>query len=152
MRLLKYTMFITNNRTSFHLWWKENLVKHWKVSKYYETDCSLFKITVIYRPIFYNFQTQPLQGVLNIFQKFLGKHLPLRLWWFPVNFWQKVFDRATVGDCFFTLWGLFEFCKAFQRTFFNPLTTNVSHHIETSQLIFNANQLIGFYTIENIGC
>ena len=25
-----YTMFISNNRTFFHLWWKENLVKHKK--------------------------------------------------------------------------------------------------------------------------
>ena len=32
-------MFISNNRTSFHLSWKENLVKHRKFSKYYETDC-----------------------------------------------------------------------------------------------------------------
>ena len=32
-------MFVSNNRTSFHLWWKENLVKHGKVSKYYQTDC-----------------------------------------------------------------------------------------------------------------
>ena len=31
---------ISNNRASFQLWWKENLVKHWKVSKYYKTDCS----------------------------------------------------------------------------------------------------------------
>ena len=28
---------------------------------------------------------------------------------------------------------------------FNPLTTNVPHHIETSQLICIANQLNGFY-------
>ena len=27
----------------------------------------------------------------------------------------------------------------------NPLTTNVSHHMETSQLICIANQLTGFY-------
>ena len=33
----------------------------------------------------------------------------------------------------------------------NPLTTNVSHHIETSQLICIANQLTGFYMIGNIG-
>ena len=33
----------------------------------------------------------------------------------------------------------------------NPLTTNVPHHIETSQLICNANQLIGFYMMGNIG-
>ena len=32
-------MFITNNRATLHLWWKENLVKHQKVSKYYENDC-----------------------------------------------------------------------------------------------------------------
>ena len=34
-------MFISNKRPSFHLWCKENLVKHRKVSKYYETDCGL---------------------------------------------------------------------------------------------------------------
>ena len=33
-------MFITNNHASFHLWWKENLVKHWQVSKQYGQDCS----------------------------------------------------------------------------------------------------------------
>ena len=32
-------MFISNNRPSFHLWWKENLVKHQKVSKCCKTDC-----------------------------------------------------------------------------------------------------------------
>ena len=32
-------MIIRNTRTLFRLWWKENLVKHPKVSKYYETDC-----------------------------------------------------------------------------------------------------------------
>ena len=35
---------------------------------------------------------------------------------------------------------------------FNPLTTNDSHHIETSQMICIANQLTGFYMIGNIGC
>ena len=33
----------------------------------------------------------------------------------------------------------------------NPLTINVPHHIETSQLICRANQLTGFYMMENIG-
>ena len=33
----------------------------------------------------------------------------------------------------------------------NRLTTNVLHHIETSQLTCNANQLTGFYMMENIG-
>ena len=41
MRKLVYTMFISNNCPSFHLWWKENLVKHWKVSKYYKTNCRI---------------------------------------------------------------------------------------------------------------
>ena len=35
--------------------------------------------------------------------------------------------------------------------YFNPLTTSVSHHIETSQLIWRANQLFGFYMMGNIG-
>ena len=39
MRQLVYAMFLSNNRPSFQLWWKENLLKHQKVSKYYETDC-----------------------------------------------------------------------------------------------------------------
>ena len=29
-------MFITNNHDSFHLWWKESLLNHQKVSKYFE--------------------------------------------------------------------------------------------------------------------
>ena len=33
----------------------------------------------------------------------------------------------------------------------NPLTTNVPHHIETSQLICTANHLTGFYMMGNIG-
>ena len=39
MTQLVHTMFLSNNGPSFHLWWKENLVKHREVSKYYETDC-----------------------------------------------------------------------------------------------------------------
>ena len=33
MRQLVYTMFITNNHDSFHLWLKENLVKYQKKSQ-----------------------------------------------------------------------------------------------------------------------
>ena len=44
VRHLVYTTFINNNRTSFHLRWKKNLVKHQKVSKYYETDCRYYKL------------------------------------------------------------------------------------------------------------
>ena len=39
MRQLVYTMLISNNRPSFHLWWKENLGILQQVSKYYEKDC-----------------------------------------------------------------------------------------------------------------
>ena len=38
MRQLVYILFITNNCASFHLWWKENLVKHQKVLQYYFHD------------------------------------------------------------------------------------------------------------------
>ena len=30
---------LTKNRAFFHLWWKENLVKYQKISKYYENYC-----------------------------------------------------------------------------------------------------------------
>ena len=33
----------------------------------------------------------------------------------------------------------------------NPLTTNVSHHTETNQLICNTNHLNGFYMMGDIG-
>ena len=39
----------------------------------------------------------------------------------------------------------------FSKKPFNPLTTNVSHHIETSQLICSANQLTDFYMVRNTG-
>ena len=43
VKQLAYTMFITNNRALFQLGWKENLVKHQKVSKYYEIIvCKIF--------------------------------------------------------------------------------------------------------------
>ena len=35
---LVYTIFIGNNHTLFRVWRKENLVKHLKVSKYYDPD------------------------------------------------------------------------------------------------------------------
>ena len=34
---------------------------------------------------------------------------------------------------------------------FNPVTTNVSHHIKNSQLICSTNQLTGFYMTGNFG-
>ena len=41
-----YIMFITYNPASFHLWSKENIIKHKKVSKYYEHDCKLPLVTI----------------------------------------------------------------------------------------------------------
>ena len=38
-------MFITNNHDSFHLWWKENFIKHQKVSKYFGQDCNFFSVS-----------------------------------------------------------------------------------------------------------
>ena len=35
--------FITNNHASFYSWWKENLLKYRKVSKYYEHDCRSYQ-------------------------------------------------------------------------------------------------------------
>ena len=37
--LMTSFILLLNNRQSFHLWRMGNLVKHRKVSKYYETDC-----------------------------------------------------------------------------------------------------------------
>ena len=39
MRQLVYTLLITYNCASFHLWWKENLVKYKIVPQYYFHDC-----------------------------------------------------------------------------------------------------------------
>ena len=38
LRNFLYVMFIGNNHTSFHLWLKETLRKHQKISKYCEND------------------------------------------------------------------------------------------------------------------
>ena len=38
-KAIVYTIFITNNHALCYLWWKENLIRHQKVSQYYEHDC-----------------------------------------------------------------------------------------------------------------
>ena len=45
MRQPVYTIFISINQASFHLWWKENLVKHHDIPKYYENDWKLTGFT-----------------------------------------------------------------------------------------------------------
>ena len=49
-------MFISNNRASFHFWWKENLVKHQNLTKYYENDCTVVPSTEGYFFVSYRFQ------------------------------------------------------------------------------------------------
>ena len=48
---------------------------------------------------------------------------------------------------------MYHFKKFWKKSFISiePFTTNVPHHIKTSQLIFIANHLTGFYMIGNIG-
>ena len=41
--------------------------------------------------------------------------------------------------------------KDISKTTFNPLMICVPHRVETSQLIYIANQLTGFYIMRNIG-
>ena len=81
MRQLVYAMFRSNNRTSFHLRWKENLVKHQKGSKYYEIDClqnylllflfslrtKIFKKGHIYFTIYFIFLKNLLKQTWNSF-------------------------------------------------------------------------------------
>ena len=39
VRQLVYTMFVSNNRASLHLWRMKILLKHQRVSKYYGRGC-----------------------------------------------------------------------------------------------------------------
>ena len=69
MRQLVYTMFISNSHASFHLWLKENLVKHQKVSKYYENDYDL--------PAWDIFETPISDPEINLLIPHLSPHHPL---------------------------------------------------------------------------
>ena len=46
--------------------------------------------------------------------------------------------------------GMPNIIKSVHTRYINPLTTNVSHHIETSRLICIAYQLTDFYIMVNI--
>ena len=72
----------TREATRIHLWWKESLLKHRKVSKYYETDCRWNKLSVFNNCGVICFLTNInhqrcsiKKGVLRNFTKFTGKHL-----------------------------------------------------------------------------
>ena len=69
---------VTNNHASFHLWWKESLVKHLKVSKYYDHDCLQNFIL-----LFMSLSTVQIVTNIHVFVVvyfiFLKKHLRLNL-------------------------------------------------------------------------
>ena len=66
-------MFITNYHTLFYFWLKEHLVKHQKVSKYYNHDCRNQVLVKVY-------------GFL-LFDKNMGKNL-------SGKYGLNLFDRA----------------------------------------------------------
>ena len=64
MRQLVCTTFITNNHTSLHLWWKENLVKYQKVLKHYVHHCNKeFNIFLCRNPPHPSTQAVPLKKI-----------------------------------------------------------------------------------------
>ena len=64
--------------------------------------------------------------------------------------YNATFDELLAKDSFFKIHdcNLQKLVKEMFKV--NPLTTNVPHHIETSQLICTADQLTGFYTEETL--
>ena len=55
-------LLLVSNLNSFHLWWKDNLVKYQKVSKYYDEDCLinflLRFMSLLTAPVFKNSQPE----------------------------------------------------------------------------------------------
>ena len=72
-------MFISNNRPWFHLWWKENLVKYRKVSKYIIKPIVDFDVKNNLYEIFINVLAQIGHKIKND-QKFLKFHLIVYLY------------------------------------------------------------------------
>ena len=64
-------MFISNDCTFFHLWWKKNLVKHQKASRSYEMviDCYTIQISYHNWNIWARFKIQCWQHLLSIIAK-----------------------------------------------------------------------------------
>ena len=61
---------------------------------------------------------------------------------------RNLFNQPSKLQTFQLIGGLESMCNF---NGLNPLTTSVPYHIETGQLICNANQLTGFYMMGNIG-
>ena len=94
MRHLVYTILITKNGTSCHLWSKETLVKHQKISKYYENNCPtnfiLLFLSLLAPPIVK--RSQIYSGIYFIFLKHA-----LRETWrcFDIKFIPQWLDRKS---------------------------------------------------------
>ena len=78
---------------------------------------------------------------LNKLQNYLFSYLRL-LFWF--NRWGRRFSRGRSHTAIRQI-------SVMKKLRFNPLTTNVPHHIETSQLICSVNQFNGFYMMGKTG-
>ena len=74
-------MFISNNRASFHLWWKENFLKHQKVSKYYGSSCKFIIPTISWKKTYISTplkaRAHPQQNQRDITYSHLSKVLVL---------------------------------------------------------------------------
>ena len=87
-------MFLSKNRLSVHLWWKENLVKHWKISEYYKTDgLKNFPLLFIFFINNYFFQNSHIKArILFIFLKNILKQTGIR---FNTKFQAPLKDRKS---------------------------------------------------------
>ena len=79
-----HNLFISNNRTSFHFWWKKNLVNHQKVSKYSEKEYRL---------------THPKKYAWNL--KVLSINLSYENWKIPIACQSSDSWTTTTLTCFF---------------------------------------------------
>ena len=88
--------FVTNNHVSFHLWRKENLLNHQKVSKYYELDCTCLSGNVGCCTGFVGVRTRWCHEVTKILLKvarfiliFSANLLSVASWYSPsqIGFW-----------------------------------------------------------------
>ena len=94
-------MFITNNHALFHLWWKETLVKHLNVSKYYGHDLysnlklqnSIVKFTVSVFNQKYPFWANSIQiiKILSLNWNLVPKIISIIFWGFLI-FYQIFFS------------------------------------------------------------
>ena len=103
---LVYTMFISNNRVSFDLWWKENLLRYKKISEFYENGCwgKNFSFMLLLKPCCKDNQ------IWNLLFK---------------NGWHRLISRSILGAktlhthksfCKVTLWPFFIYSSKLEYT------------------------------------